>query len=396
MLQNLFEGEGTAQELYAYLTDCKQPGVEGVLWFLDRILQGEACLQRNQAEVLGLRAEIIKEDRALKKALGLLELARAKQAEIDALRGGQVASPADIHADVRTDNYVNEDSKVFEDLSAQLSEIESENKGLQKVLLHQASANVRIASSLALQDCTFATLEFAVARVTQTLSLYSSRVMEQYRCLVTLDETLGQAFQATWAAIFASEEDYRFGVSHIVKEVLFRDFENDNFYCRGVQGVVDRTDARNGHQLEADRVLLSENPVCQSVRFSGYLDQRCAILLQAFSSIVRVTREQVKILLGGAEELWECYSELAKQAWVLHELAFTFNQPAEIVRRVCGLEMDALCEPVEGCEGAGFSDTIAMVIMPGFWVADVVISKPGVQRPCSSGKGEQPGPDFET
>jgi hypothetical protein len=139
MLQNMFEGEGTAQELCAYLTECEQPGVEGVLRFLDRILKGEASLQRSQAELLGLREEILKKDRALKKALGLLELARGKQAEIDALRGGQVASPADIHADVRTDDYVDEDSKVFKDLSAQLSKIESENKGLQKVLLDQES-----------------------------------------------------------------------------------------------------------------------------------------------------------------------------------------------------------------------------------------------------------------
>jgi hypothetical protein len=380
LLQNLFEGEGTAQELHAYLTECKQPGVEGVLWFLNRVLEGEASLQRSQAEVLSLRAEITEKDRALRTALGLLELARAKQAEIDALRGGHVASPAGLQGHVRTDISVEDDSKFFEDLSAQLSKIESENKGLQKVLRDQASANVRIASSLALQDCTFATLEFAVARVTQTLSLYSNRVMEQYRCLVTLDQTLGPAFHATWAATFASEEDYRFGVSHIVMEVLFRDFENESFYCRGVQGAVDRADARNGHQLEADRVLLSEDPVGRSARFSGFLDQRYAILLQAFSSIIRVTREQVKLLLGGTGELWDCYLELVKQAWVLHELAFTFDQPAEIVRRVSGLEMDALCEPVEGCERAGFSDTIAMVIMPGFRVADVVISKCQVYR----------------
>jgi hypothetical protein len=120
--------------------------------------------------------------------------------------------------------------------------------------------------------------------------------------------------------------------------------------------------------------------VGQSVRFSGFLDQRYAILLQAFSSIVHITQEHITILLAGTEELWECYSELAKQAWILHELAFTFNQPPEIVRRACGLEMDALCGPVEGCEGAGLSDTIAMVIMPGFRVADVVILKCQVYR----------------
>jgi hypothetical protein len=70
--------------------------------------------------------------------------------------------------------------------------------------------------------------------------------MEQYRCLVTIDQTLGQALQATWAATFASEKDYRFGVSHIAMEVLFRDFENESFYCRGCKARL------TGETLETD------------------------------------------------------------------------------------------------------------------------------------------------
>jgi hypothetical protein len=96
--------------------------------------------------------------------------------------------------------------------------------------------------------------------------------------------------------------------------------------------------------------------------------------------LICISEEQTNRLVDGLEELHHCFEVLAKEVYVLHELAFRFSQQAEIIRRVPGSELDTLCEPVKGCEGPGFSNTIALVTMPGFRVGDVVISKCHVYR----------------
>jgi hypothetical protein len=327
---------------------------EGLTWVLDRLSKDEESLNRIQNEITELRRTIADTKCKLEKASGL---ATSQQEEIGALR-----------------RQHSEAENLLEGLSAQLKEVEDENQGLQNLLRNQASAS-RSATSFSLQESTPATLDAAVDRVTQALNLFGKRVMVQYRSLGGRSETLGEAFREKRSVNLLKEEDVRFGITHIIVEALFWDFENEDFCSGGFSGPVSRTEARALHQHEADSVLASKNPLKESSGFFAYINQRHGVLLQVFSGLICNTPREAELLVNGTQELHHCFEMLAKEVWVLHELALTFSQPADIIRRVPGLELDALYEPVKGCEGPGFSNTIALVTMPGFRVGNVVISK---------------------